>query len=188
MINFDEYEMRLVQSSDANQYFALIESNRDRLATFLPVTCKENESPQLTKEYLQRKQAEADARTVFTMVIVHRATNRFSGFMVIKKIDWHAGDCELGYFIDRECEGQGVMTRAVAAVITHCFEKLRLRRISIVTSAENKASVSVALKNGFTKKKTLVGGHQDLDGNKIDVDYFECVKAVAWPSLNAPKR
>ena len=107
MINFDEYEMRLVQSSDANQYFALIESNRDRLATFLPVTCKENESPQLTKEYLQRKQAEADARTVFTMVIVHRATNRFSGFMVIKKIDWHAGDCELGYFIDRECEGQG---------------------------------------------------------------------------------
>ena len=173
MIEFDEYKIRKLETKDVSRLFDLIDSNRDRLTAYLPITARENESVEMTRSYIERKKNEARQRTVFTCVIEDQPKQAFVGVMVIKNIDWLTGDCEIGYFIDRGHESLGIISRAVNAVAEHCFSKLRLNKISIVTAPENIGSIRVAEKNGFVKTAKVEDGHTDLDGNKHDVFRYE---------------
>ena len=172
MFDFDRFQSRLIEARDASQFFQLIETNRKRLETFLPITAGENAEPKLTPGYIARKNQEANDRTTFTMILEDAETESFAGFMVIKNIDWNEKECELGYFIDRNWEGQGVMTQYVKATCEHCKNELGLSRIAIVTSPSNTGSVSVAHKNGFEFERTLEDLHHDADGNEIVVNRY----------------
>jgi [ribosomal protein S5]-alanine N-acetyltransferase len=55
----------------------------------------------------------------------------------------------IGYWIDREYAGRGVMPRAVAMVIDHCFTAGRLHRIEICIRPENSNSLRVVEKLGI---------------------------------------
>lgn len=57
----------------------------------------------------------------------------------------------IGYWIDEGHAGRGLITRAVAMAIDHCFFVLRLHRIEIAIRPENKASLRVVEKLGLTE-------------------------------------
>lgn len=54
----------------------------------------------------------------------------------------------IGYWIDEGHAGRGLMTRAVAMAVDHCFFGLRLHRVEISIRPENKASLRVVEKLG----------------------------------------
>lgn len=66
---------------------------------------------------------------------------------------------EIGYFIDEDCWGKGIATRATKMLERICFEELNVSRVEILMKIENKASERVAIKCGYKKegimKKTL---------------------------------
>ncbi len=43
----------------------------------------------------------------------------------------------LGYYLDKQFEGHGIMTQAVEALIKYCFEELDLNRIEISAAVNN---------------------------------------------------
>ncbi len=55
----------------------------------------------------------------------------------------------IGYWLDREVAGRGVMPLAVALVIDHCFETAGLHRIEISIRPENTNSLRVVEKLGL---------------------------------------
>ena len=55
----------------------------------------------------------------------------------------------LGYWIDRDVAGRGIMPLAVAMVIDHCFSAAGLHRIEISIRPENTASLRVVEKLGI---------------------------------------
>ncbi len=55
----------------------------------------------------------------------------------------------IGYWIDEAHAGKGLMTRAVAMAIDHCFFGLRLHRVEVAIRPENKASLRVVEKLGI---------------------------------------
>jgi ribosomal-protein-alanine N-acetyltransferase len=55
----------------------------------------------------------------------------------------------LGYWLDREYAGRGIMPRAVAMVIDHCFFTAGLHRIEIAIRPENTNSLRVVEKLGL---------------------------------------
>jgi [ribosomal protein S5]-alanine N-acetyltransferase len=55
----------------------------------------------------------------------------------------------IGYWIDEDYAGQGLMTRAVAMAIDHCFFVLKLHRIEVAIRPENTASLRVVEKLGI---------------------------------------
>ncbi|HEY0904695.1 MAG TPA: GNAT family protein [Marmoricola sp.] len=55
----------------------------------------------------------------------------------------------IGYWIDEHYAGQGLMTRAVAMAIDHCFFVLKLHRIEVAIRPENAASLRVVEKLGI---------------------------------------
>ena len=55
----------------------------------------------------------------------------------------------IGYWIDQRYAGQGLMTRAVAIAVDHCFFVLGLHRIEVAIRPENSASLRVVEKLGI---------------------------------------
>jgi [ribosomal protein S5]-alanine N-acetyltransferase len=75
----------------------------------------------------------------------------------------HVQSAILGYWVDRERNGRGLATRAVAAVMVVAFGELGLHRLEAGTLVENVASQRVLEKSGFTRigiarKHSLIGG------------------------------
>jgi ribosomal-protein-alanine N-acetyltransferase len=52
----------------------------------------------------------------------------------------------IGYWIDQDHAGKGIMTRAVAMAIDHCFFVLKLHRIEVAIRPENTASLRIVEK------------------------------------------
>lgn len=58
--------------------------------------------------------------------------------------------CLLGYKMDAECTGQGLMTEAVSTIAAIAFDQCGLHRIEANVIPRNEASKRVLLKNGFS--------------------------------------
>lgn len=71
------------------------------------------------------------------------------------RIDSYAGIADLGYWIDAEQEGRGLVTRASRAIIDHLRNDRGLRRIEIRAAVENTRSRAVAERLGFELEGTL---------------------------------
>jgi [ribosomal protein S5]-alanine N-acetyltransferase len=57
----------------------------------------------------------------------------------------------MGYWIDQDYAGRGLMTRAVAMVVDHCFFVMKLHRIEIAIRPENAASLRIVEKLGIAE-------------------------------------
>ncbi|WP_052295561.1 GNAT family N-acetyltransferase [Paenarthrobacter aurescens] len=71
------------------------------------------------------------------------------------RIDLYAGVADLGYWIDADQEGRGLVTQASRAVIDHLRNDRGLRRIEIRAAVGNTRSRAVAERLGFEFEGTL---------------------------------
>ncbi|WP_303752625.1 GNAT family N-acetyltransferase, partial [Staphylococcus aureus] len=55
----------------------------------------------------------------------------------------------LGYYLDKQFEGRGIMTQAVEALIKYCFDEIDLNRIEISAAANNEKSQAIPERLGF---------------------------------------
>lgn len=75
---------------------------------------------------------------------------RFAGQVTVNNIVRGSAQFgSLGYWLDREYAGRGLMPRAVALVIDHCFTTAGLHRIEICIRPENSNSLRVVEKLGI---------------------------------------
>ena len=85
-------------------------------------------------------------------------------------------------WIDEAVAGRGLMTRAVAMVIDHCFGPVGLHRIEVAIRPENKSSLRVVEKLGIP----LVGlapKYLHIDGDWRDHLLFGITREQAHPGL-----
>ncbi|HEV3261218.1 MAG TPA: GNAT family N-acetyltransferase [Gemmataceae bacterium] len=71
------------------------------------------------------------------------------GFAGLKYLD-DVGETDVGYRFFKEYWGRGLATEASAAVVRYGFEQLRLEKVVGIAHVENKASIRVLEKVGFT--------------------------------------
>src|SRR5207342_3655418 len=70
---------------------------------------------------------------------------RFAGQVTVNNIvRGSAQFAAVGYWLDRDVAGRGVMSTAVALVIDHCFQGAGLHRIEVAIRPENSNSLRVA--------------------------------------------
>ncbi|WP_460796636.1 GNAT family N-acetyltransferase [Nocardioides pacificus] len=89
------------------------------------------------------------ARSGSTMPFAIEVDGRFAGQVTVNNIvRGSAQFASVGYWIDREFAGRGVVPLAVALVIDHCFTTAGLHRIEIAIRPENTNSLRVVEKLG----------------------------------------
>jgi ribosomal-protein-serine acetyltransferase len=144
-------ELRPLEESDAAELHAAIERNRAQLARWM--RWAREQTPEQTLDFIRRARADAqDGRGFEGAIVAEAGVVGMAGFPAI---DWCNRSAQIGYWLDESHRGRGVMTSAVAALVGHAFDSLRLNRLEIRADVENAASRAVAERLGFRYEGTL---------------------------------
>ena len=91
-----------------------------------------------------------EAREGRTLPFAVTYQGRLVGQVTVGGIAWGSlRAAYIGYWIDQEVAGRGIMPTAVAMACDHCFDVLKLHRIEIYIRPENLASLRVVEKLGL---------------------------------------
>ena len=69
----------------------------------------------------------------------------------------------LGYYLDKQFEGRGIMTQAVEALIKYCFDEIDLNRIEISAAANNEKA-KLFLKDWDLLERGMLRDNELLNG------------------------
>jgi len=162
----------------SEEFYALIDRNREHIRKTFPVTlrgCKDLES---TKKFIGEAIDNQIWSENFYFYIRHIASNNLIGYIVVENINMDISKCELGYFVDKDFEGQGIISQSVANALNYCFGELQMNKIIICTSRTNTASQRVATKHGFIQEGILREEFKNIDGVLEDIVYFGLLKSA----------
>ncbi len=144
--------VKLVDINDAEALFAMVDRNRDHLKRFfgwVDLTKTVDDS----KIYIEKSiQGFADNKQhVFEI----QYNDKFVGLVDFHAISEKNKSAQIGYWIDKDYEGKGIITNACKLLIKCGFEELGLNRIEIHCNVENVRSSAVPKRLGFTKEGVL---------------------------------
>ena len=96
------------------------------------------------------------AGTMLPFVITYQGA--FAGQMNVSNVVHGVlKSCTVGYWVDRDLAGRGIVPTALALVIDHCLAEVGLHRVEVDIRPENTASLRVVEKLGFTEIGTAPG-------------------------------
>lgn len=160
-----------------DEFFNLVERNREHIAKTFPVTTVNCADLSKTKTFIENAIATEKNKNGYYFYLRDVATNLLIGYIVIKSIDRKIMKCELAYFIDKDYQGQGIISQAVANTVAYCFEELGMNKVFICTSKTNMSSQKVATKNGFIQEGILREEFKNGEGKLEDIMYFGLIKS-----------
>jgi len=144
----DEYtSLRSFVPSDAEELYALVVANLDRLLPWMPWS-HFTQGPDDVRGFIERSRATAESRFDATGIWVD---GRIAGTTGLR-LDPSDIKGEIGYWIGRKFEGQGIVTRACVRFLEHAFGEVGLHRISIHAAVENARSRAIPERLGFTQE------------------------------------
>jgi ribosomal-protein-serine acetyltransferase len=161
-------EVRLLERGHAGELFTLCDQNRDRLHPWLP-WIDQTHSAGDVERFIESALAQFAAGLGFHAGLFHDGA--MAGCIGMHPIDRQHKNVSLGYWVGSAFEGRGLITRAVAAVTTHCFDDLGLHRVEIRCAVENVRSRAVAERLGFQREGVLRGA-QFAGGRWLDLYLF----------------
>lgn len=142
----DEIELGLLEERHAEEVFALVDANRQHLRQWLPWV-DADESANEVKEYICKMRLRFAGFSALVTGIWYQG--RLVGSIGFVNIDLNSRLAEIGYWIDAQAQGHGIMTRACRALINYAFDDLELNRIVIRCADGNRKSRAIPERLGF---------------------------------------
>ena len=166
-------EIRLLEPSDAQVVFDVVDENRGRLRPWMPWV-DPTTGPDDTLAFIEneRRSGGLDALGIFV-------DGEYAGAIGIR-VDTLHGDSEIGYWIGAAHERRGLVTRACRAMIDHAFGELGLHRVTIRAAPDNSRSRAIPERLGFTEEALLREAGRGGDGYHDLVVYGLLDRE--WPS------
>jgi ribosomal-protein-serine acetyltransferase len=144
----DGCHLRLLEESDAEELYRLVDANRDHLAEWMPWAA--GQTLEGTANFISAARRRHAERNGFEMALV--LDERMIGAAGFAGIDWVARGTIIGYWLAEEHQGRGLMTRAVRALVDHAFGELELHRVEIQAAEGNLRSRGIPERLGFTQE------------------------------------
>ena len=83
---------------------------------------------------------------------------------------------EVGYWLSREYEGLGIITRSVEYLTEYAFTELNLHKLTILVQTENDKSSAVPKRLNFIKEGVLVE-HEMSNGKFVSLDLYSKINS-----------
>lgn len=142
--------LRLLQGSDAGQLSAAYRLNRDHLAPWEPARSEEFFTPAGQRAVIDSKLALHAAGQEFPWVLL--AGGRIVGAITLAGIVRGPFlSANMGYWVDKEFNGRGIGSAAIALVLAAARDDLGLHRVQAATLKHNSASRKILDRAGFEK-------------------------------------
>ncbi len=143
-------ELRMLEPRHAEELFALVDRNRERLRKWLPWVDGTKSAEDTTKFIRESLKRHAETGEVVAGMW-HRG--KLAG-----TIGLHIrGEARamIGYWLSQEAEGKGLMTLACRAMVDHAFRDLKAERVEIFAEPRNRRSRAIPERLGFRREGTL---------------------------------
>lgn len=142
--------LRPVRVTDVGEWGEVQARNRDWLAPWEATNPDPGGAPSFAA-VVRGFRREARAGRMLPLVV--EVDGRLRGQVTVSSIVWgSARTGSIGYWIDHEVAGRGLIPTAVALVIDHCFGVIGLHRIEVNIRPENAASLAVVRKLGLREE------------------------------------
>jgi ribosomal-protein-alanine N-acetyltransferase len=103
------------------------------------------------RQMVRYLRGEASAGRMLPFIVTY--DGRLVGQLTVAGITWGSlCSAHVGYWVDQDVAGRGVMPTAVALVVDHCFFTVGLHRVEVNIRPENTASRRVVEKLGFREE------------------------------------
>lgn len=157
--------LRSYQAGDGTWYYSMSQMNKLHLAQFEadnPVMSINNE---VDAEIVVRDFA-ADwvARKAFFLGVFLKSTQEFVAQIYVGVVNWELPEFEIGYFVDKDHEGQGYVTEATNGALQFCFGSLGAHRVSLKCNDTNARSYSVADRCGMVREGHIRENKKNTNG------------------------
>jgi ribosomal-protein-serine acetyltransferase len=164
--------LQLLEERHASQAFLLVDQDRGYLREWLPWV-DATETIDDTLSFIRSSLEQFASGKGFVAGIW--SEQKFCGVIGTHKLDLLNRKGEIGYWLGRSFQGQGIMTAACRAVVTHLLGEMDLNRVEIHCARENQKSCAVAVRLGFAEEG-LAREAQFLHGHFHDLRRFVMLK------------
>jgi ribosomal-protein-alanine N-acetyltransferase len=176
-IDSERIYLRSYEAGDGPWYYAMSQKNRTHLARYeADNVVMSIESEQDAEVVVQELAAEWRARTCFFMGAFDRETDGFVAQLYIGPVNWNVPEFEMGFFVDRDREGQGYVTEAVRAAMGFIFDHLGAHRVRMECDDTNERSRRVAERCGMVREGHIRENKRNLDGTLSGTLHFGLLK------------
>lgn len=139
-------ELRVLAPDDAPTLFALVNCNRLHLRQWLP-WLDASQSLEDTSRYIHAAIRQYQNNQGFHAGIWY--DKNLCGVISHHAIDWTNRSTSLGYWMDKDHQGKGIMTSACRYLVQHAFREWGLHRVVIRCALENHRSRAIPERLGF---------------------------------------
>jgi len=146
-----DIELKMLEEEHSRELFSLVDKNRDYLREWLPWLDR-NQTEEDSKTFIRNSFVQFIEGVGITSGIFFR--DKLVGVMGIK-IDKMNNSGEIGYWLDANYQGKGIVTKACRKIINYAFGNLGLNRIVIRCATGNRKSRAIPEHLGFTKESIL---------------------------------
>ena len=178
----EQLVLRRLQLRSASTIFHAIDEDREHLRPWLPFvdhTRKKEDTEIFIKSVLHSSCQKKD------LIYEIWSGSRFAGLIALKEIDGWNKKSEIGYWIIKSCERQGIITRSCEELIELSFTKLGLNRLQLKAAVGNARSCLVAERLNFTREGIEREGEQHHH-KSFDLIVYSLLKKE-WKPVNAPR-
>ena len=148
----DNLTLRLPERRDAEMVAAAVRENLTRLQEWQPWAV-DDYSEEHAMDWIKRSRDGYAEDGQFNALILQ--DGRFIGSIGFHDLDPKNKHAAIGYWIDREYEGRGIITRCCRELIDYLFDSMGLNRVQINCAVENLRSRAVPERLGFKLEGTL---------------------------------
>ena len=138
--------LRSFNINEASKVFKTVKANTERLLKYMHWMTLDY-SLKMAEEFVERSRANARKGESLSLGIFQE--ERLIGVIGFVGFDTIVRKTEIGYWIDGDWEGKGIISNGVRLLIDFAFNELSMNRIEIRCSATNVRSAAVPKRMGF---------------------------------------
>lgn len=168
----DHIKLELTAQKHAEGLFAALNENRNHLSEFLPWVGN-MQSVDDFKIYIRNCETMYMEQQEISFVIL--LDGHIIGRIGLHQLDLNNRNAAIGYWLTKEAEGKGIMTRCCAGLINYAFEQLSLQRIEIKAATGNAKSQAIPIRLGF-KQEGVLRQAELVSGKFLDLILFSMLK------------
>jgi len=148
--------IRKYEKGDGAELFQLLEVNNNREYLVEHIDEATNVKTEEDAEIrIQKLCSDWNTSSRFVMGIWLKSSVKYIGQVWIEPNQWKVPSFELGWFLERTHQGQGIATEAAKAAMRFLFNDLKAYKIIVITRDDNPKSYILAERLGFNKEGHL---------------------------------
>jgi ribosomal-protein-serine acetyltransferase len=162
----DNILLEKTSARHAEGLFKAVDGNRSHLSAFLPWVSSMKTVSDMTSYVKSCEELHEQGKEV-SFVILHKGT--VAGRIGLHHMNVSNRNAAIGYWLDKQLEGKGIIVRSCVELISLGFTELGLHRIEIRVAVHNARSQAIPIKLGFRKEGVL------REAEFVNGEYFDLV-------------